>query len=66
MKKRVILILLALALLCAVLVGCGSSKLTCESCGNKVDHLVSRADNAGVTRTWCVDCWAEYDAIMGN
>lgn len=42
-----------------------SNKVTCPSCGKKVDRLISRKDAAGVTRNWCSSCWADYDAIMG-
>lgn len=44
----------------------GEGRVTCPSCGNKVDNLVTRKDNAGVSRTWCSSCWSEYDEIMGN
>ena len=42
-----------------------SSSVVCPSCGKQVTSLISKADAAGVTRRWCSDCWAEYNAIMG-
>lgn len=41
-----------------------SSKITCPSCGRKVNSLISRKDKAGVTRNWCSSCWADYNDIM--
>ena len=38
----------------------------CPSCEKRVDALVTKKDAAGESRSWCADCWAEYDAIMGN
>ena len=43
-----------------------SNKKTCPSCGNKVSNLVTKKDVAGVNRTWCSNCWNEYNAIMGK
>lgn len=43
-----------------------AGKVTCPSCGKKVNNLVTRKDNAGVSRTWCSSCWSSYDDIMGN
>ena len=42
------------------------NKKTCPSCGKKVSNLVTKKDVAGVSRTWCSNCWAEYNAIMGK
>lgn len=43
-----------------------SDKKTCPSCGKKVDKLVTKKDAAGESRTWCSQCWKDYDAIMGR
>ena len=45
--------------------GNASNMVTCPSCGKKVQKLISRKDKAGVTRTWCSDCWKQYDDIIG-
>ena len=39
--------------------------VTCPSCGKQVSKLYTRQDAAGVYRTWCSDCWQDYDDIMG-
>lgn len=35
----------------------------CSSCKKRVTSLITKADMAGVNRTWCSDCWAEYDRL---
>lgn len=40
-------------------------KVKCDSCGKYVDHLITKQDAAGVTYSWCFDCWASYDSIIG-
>lgn len=42
----------------------GSGKEVCPSCGKRVNSLQTKQDAAGVSRTWCSDCWKDYDAIM--
>lgn len=41
-------------------------KKICGSCEKTVDELITKADAAGENRTWCADCWADYDAMMGR
>lgn len=69
MKKLVALILLVTLLLSMALFLCacsgGSSTVKCPSCGKQVSRLITRKDAAGVSRTWCSDCWRDYDDIMG-
>ena len=38
----------------------------CGSCEKYVDKLITKEDAAGESRTWCSDCWEEYDDIMGR
>lgn len=50
-----------------VYIGSNSSSLvTCPGCGKKVSRLITKRDVAGESRTWCSDCWAEYDWILGR
>ena len=41
-------------------------KEICGSCMKPVDELITKEDAAGESRTWCKDCWADYDAMMGR
>ena len=41
-------------------------RVICGSCETYVDELITKEDAAGESRTWCADCWADYDALMGN
>ena len=41
-------------------------RVVCGSCETYVDELITKEDAAGESRTWCADCWADYDALMGN
>lgn len=41
-------------------------RVVCESCETYVDELITKEDAAGESRTWCADCWTDYDALMGN
>lgn len=41
-------------------------RVVCGSCETYVDELITKEDAAGESRTWCTDCWADYDALMGN
>ena len=43
-----------------------SNMKTCPSCGKKVSSLITRKDKAGVKRTWCSSCWADYNKIIGK
>lgn len=69
MKK---IIALVLVVCCIALISCDSTgtsssnrKKLCDSCGKYVSTLITRRDAAGVNRTWCSGCWADYDDIMG-
>ena len=44
----------------------GGEKVRCGRCGKDVDELVTKKDAAGENRTWCADCWADYDSMMGK
>ena len=44
----------------------GGKRAVCGSCEHYVDELVTKEDVAGESRTWCADCWAEYDEIIGR
>ena len=44
----------------------GGKNKVCGSCEKYVDHLITKDDAAGESRTWCTDCWEEYDDIMGR
>ena len=44
----------------------GENEVICGSCGKVVDKVITRKDNAGESRTWCQNCWDEYDEMMGN
>ena len=44
----------------------GGKRVICGSCGKYVDELITKNDAAGESRTWCADCWAEYDSLMGR
>lgn len=39
-------------------------KAICGSCEKHVDEVVTKEDAAGENRTWCADCWNNYDDIM--
>ena len=41
-------------------------RVVCGSCETYVDELITKEDAAGESRTWCADCWADYDALMSN
>jgi hypothetical protein len=40
-------------------------RVACGSCETYVDELITKEDAAGESRTWCADCWADYEALMG-
>ena len=44
----------------------GGKRSICGSCGKYVDELITKKDAAGENRTWCADCWSEYDSLMGR
>lgn len=39
--------------------------VVCDSCGKYVSEVITKADAAGESRTWCNDCWNNYEEIMG-
>lgn len=38
----------------------------CTSCEKYAEELITKEDKAGEIRSWCADCWDEYDKIMGT
>ncbi len=64
--KKILAIVLFVCLM-FTLTGCGggSSRRTCPSCGKSVTSLTTKKDIAGVSRTWCSSCWADYRSIIG-
>ena len=44
----------------------GGKKVICGSCEEYVKEVITKKDAAGENRTWCSDCWEEYDSIMGR
>lgn len=41
-----------------------SSTVKCSGCDRDVDRVITNSDAAGVMRTWCQDCWDDYNYIM--
>ena len=44
----------------------GGKKVICGSCTKYVDELITKEDVSGEQRTWCAECWKEYDRMMGR
>lgn len=44
----------------------GGKKVICGSCEKYVDEVITKKDVAGESRTWCSDCWENYDDMMGR
>lgn len=44
----------------------GGKKVVCGSCTKYVDELIIKEDASGEQRTWCAECWEEYDRMMGR
>lgn len=44
----------------------GGRRVICGSCTKYVDELITKEDASGEQRTWCAECWDEYDRMMGN
>lgn len=44
----------------------GGKRVICGSCEKYVDEVITKKDVAGENRTWCSDCWEEYDDLMGR
>lgn len=43
----------------------GGKNQICSSCERYVEELIAKEDNAGERRSWCADCWEEYEQLMG-
>lgn len=41
-------------------------RVVCGSCETYVDELITKEDAAGESRTWCADCWSDYDELTGR
>lgn len=41
-----------------------ADKEICDSCKKSVDELITKADVSGEMRSWCSDCWTNYDELM--
>ena len=44
----------------------GGTRVICGSCGRYVDKLITNHDGAGESRTWCEECWLDYEQMMGQ
>ena len=44
----------------------GGKNKVCGSCEKYVKELITKKDAAGESRTWCEDCWENYDDMMGR
>lgn len=44
----------------------GGKNKVCGSCEKYVKELITKEDAAGESRTWCSDCWDNYDDMMGR
>ncbi len=44
----------------------GGKREICPSCNKYVDELITKEAAAGENRTWCADCWSDYDSMMGR
>lgn len=43
----------------------GGKNQICSSCERYVEELITKEDNAGERRSWCADCWEEYEQLIG-
>ena len=43
----------------------GGKNQICSSCEIYVEELITKEDNAGERRSWCADCWEEYEQLIG-
>ena len=43
----------------------GGENQICSSCERYVEELITKEDNAGERRSWCADCWEEYEQLIG-
>lgn len=44
----------------------GGKNQICSSCERYVEELITKEDNAGESRSWCADCWDEYNGLIGD
>lgn len=44
----------------------GGKNSICNSCEKYVEELITKEDKAGESRSWCADCWNEYESIIGK
>lgn len=44
----------------------GGKNPICGSCERYVEELITKEDESGESRSWCADCWSEYNEIMGK
>lgn len=44
----------------------GGTRVICGSCEKYVDELITKEDVSGENRTWCAECWKDYDKLMGK
>lgn len=42
----------------------GGKNPICTSCEKYVEELITKEDKAGESRSWCTDCWDEYEQLM--
>lgn len=43
-----------------------ADKEICGSYNKAVDEFITKVYAAGENRTWCADCWADYDLMRGR
>ena len=43
----------------------GGKNQICSSCERYVEELITKEDNAGERKSWCADCWDEYEQLIG-
>lgn len=42
----------------------GGKNPICSSCKRYVEKLITKEDKARERRSWCADCWDEYEQLM--
>lgn len=42
----------------------GGTNKICNRCEKYVEELITKEDKAGENRSWCADCWDEYEQLM--
>ena len=43
----------------------GGKNQICSGCERYVEELITKEDNAGERKSWCADCWDEYEQLIG-